>query len=249
MSSFFNLFKRRKAPLACVMSLDHGHEHTAACFVEIMPLSVLELFQSQGCKSCPPALPGIHDATNNPNLLLLTYDVTYWNASSGWEDTFGSSQWDGRQRQYLTKWGRNGLFTPQIIFNGAVDGIGATKENINEVIGKGMELRNNMQFAVGLDRMGQELRIASEAPELDQVYDVYIAKYEPTVQTVKIGKGPNKGKKVAHRNVVKELMKIGEYTGGVQGLPLPSWPSTDGYERVALVQGGVGGPIIAAAKL
>ena len=247
MASFLNLFKRRKAPLACVMSLDHDHEHSAACFVDIMPLSVVDLFQSQGCKSCPPAIPGILDATNNPNLLLLTYDVTYWNPSSGWEDTFGSTMWDSRQRQYVTKWGRNGLFTPHIVIDGVADGIGASKENINEVITKAMEARNNMQWAVGLDRVGNDLRIASEMSEAD-VYDIYIVKYEPTTQTVKIGKGPNKGKKVPHRNIVRELMKVGEWKGGIETIPLPAFRN-DGYERAVLVQGGLGGPIIAALRL
>jgi hypothetical protein len=187
--SFFSLFKKKKVPLACMMSLDQGHHHTEACFVDIMPLSVVELFQSQGCKPCPPALPGIHDATNNPNLLLLTYDVTYWNPSSEWTDTFGSTQWDSRQRQYVTKWGRNGLFTPQIIVDGVSDGIGATKENINEVIMKAMQLRNGMNWALGIDRVGNELRLASEVSEADMLYDVIVVKYDPMLQTVKPDKG------------------------------------------------------------
>ncbi len=248
MSAFFNLFKRRKVPLACMMSLDQGHVHTQACFVEIMPLSVVELFQSQGCVSCPPALPLIHDATNNPNLLLLTYDVTYWNSSSGWEDTFGSIHWDARQRQYVTKWGRNGLFTPQIVVDGASDGIGATKDEVNQIIVQAMEKRNGMTWALGIDRVGSELRLASELSEADMVYDVLLVTYDPALQTVKVGKGPNKGKKVPHRNVVKELMKIGEWKGGIETLPLPT-PTNYGYERVALVQGGIGGPIVAALKL
>lgn len=171
------------------MSLDQGHHHTDACFVDIMPLSVLELFQSQGCKSCPPALPGIQDATNNPNLLLLTYDVTYWNPSSGWTDTFGSTQWDSRQKQYITKWGKKGLFTPQIVVDGVSDGIGATKENINEVIGQAMQLRNGMTWALGIDIVGSELRLASEITEADKVYDVLVVKYDTMLQTVKPDKG------------------------------------------------------------
>lgn len=196
----------------------------------------------------PPALGGIHDATNNPNLLLLTYDVTYWNPSSGWEDTFGSTQWDSRQRQYVQKWGRNGLFTPQIIIDGVSDGIGATKENINEVISKAMEVRNNMQWAVGLDRVGNSLRIASEMPEADQLYNVYVVAFQPAQQVIKVGKGPNKGKKVPHRNVVRELTQIGEWRGGIEQIPLPGFRN-DGYERVAIVQGGIGGPIIGALRL
>jgi hypothetical protein len=170
-------------------SIDQGHEHTDACFVEVMPLSLVELFQSQGCKSCPPALPGIQDATNNPNLLLLTYDVTYWNPSSGWSDTFGSTQWDSRQRQYITKWGKKNMFTPQIVIDGVADGTGATKENINEVITQAMSLRNGMAWSVGLDRVGNELRIASEVSHTEMVFDVIVVKYDPQLQTVKPDKG------------------------------------------------------------
>ncbi|KAH0843340.1 Thioredoxin-like protein [Fonsecaea pedrosoi] len=248
MASFFNLFKKRKAPLACVMSIDQGHTHTQACYVDIMPLSVVELFQSQGCASCPPAIPLIQDATNNPNLLLLTYDVTYWNPSSKWEDTFGSTLWDARQRQYLTRWGRSSLFTPQIVVDGVSDGIGATKDNVNQVVMKAMELRNGMAWALGIDRVGNDLRLASEVSEADMVYDVLIVVYDPVEQTVKPRSGPNKSKKIPHRNVVRELMKIGEWNGGIARVALPDWKK-DGYERVALVQGGLGGPIIAALKL
>lgn len=60
---------------------------------------------------------------NNPNLLLLTYDVTYWD-QPGWKDTFGNP-WDQRQRTYVTKWGRGGIFTPQIVVDGVSDGIGS----------------------------------------------------------------------------------------------------------------------------
>lgn len=59
---------------------------------------------------------------------------------------------------------------------------------------------------------------------------------------------PNKRVKIPHRNVVKELMKVGEWAGGITTIPLPNMRK-DGYERVAFVQGGMGGPIIAALKL
>ena len=48
--------------------------------------------------------------------------------------------------------------------------------------------------------------------------------------------------------MVKELMKVGEWTGGITSIQLPMFKK-DGYERVAFVQGGLGGPIIAAQKL
>jgi hypothetical protein len=54
--------------------------------------------------------------------------------------------------------------------------------------------------------------------------------------------------KIPHRNVVLELMKIGEWRGGITSIGLPNMKK-DGYERVVMVQGGMGGPIIAALKL
>ncbi|KAK5454980.1 hypothetical protein LTS15_005700 [Exophiala xenobiotica] len=152
----------------------------------------------------PPAVPLIHDATNNPNLLLLTYDVTYWNSSSGWEDTFGSFQWDARQRQYVTKWVRNGLFTPQIVVDGASDSVCSTKDEINQIIAQAMETRNGMTWAMGIDRVGDELRLAFELPEADIVYDVVVVTYDPALHTVKVRKGPNKGEHV-----------VSEYSEGI----------------------------------
>src|SRR4051794_9590334 len=88
------------------------------------------LFQSQGCQSCPPAIPMIHDGVkDNPNLLLLTYNVTYFN-HMGWTDTHGNRQWDQRQRAYVQKWGRTNIFTPQVIGDGIADGTGAGKDEV-----------------------------------------------------------------------------------------------------------------------
>jgi hypothetical protein len=86
--SFFRtlFFRKKKAPLVCTLDLhdDPTHVHTDACFVEIKPLSVAELFISQGCEACPPALPVINKAaTANPNVLLLSYNVTYVSSSAG----------------------------------------------------------------------------------------------------------------------------------------------------------------------
>ena len=62
-------------------------------------LTVIELFQSQGCSSCPPANSNVLKLAEDPNLLILTYDVTYWDRL-GWIDTFGNSANDRRQWDY-----------------------------------------------------------------------------------------------------------------------------------------------------
>lgn len=62
-------------------------------------LTVLELFQSQGCSSCPPTNDNLFRLSKGPALLILTFDVTYRDYL-GWTDSFGSSAFDMRQRAY-----------------------------------------------------------------------------------------------------------------------------------------------------
>ncbi|MEP3672068.1 MAG: DUF1223 domain-containing protein, partial [Hyphomicrobiales bacterium] len=39
---------------------------------------VVELYTSQGCSSCPPADKLAHEYSKNPDLVVLTLPVTYW---------------------------------------------------------------------------------------------------------------------------------------------------------------------------
>ena len=77
------------------------------------PLQVVELFQSQGCSSCPPANDNIIDLSTNPDYLVLTYEVTYWD-HLGWKDTFGREAFDKRQRHYCQALEKNSCYTPQV---------------------------------------------------------------------------------------------------------------------------------------
>ena len=262
MASFLrNLFRRKKQPpLVCSVAVDDSghpigedpnHQHTSACFIDFEPLAVVELFQSQGCQSCPPAIPGIQDATSHPNLILLTYDVTLFD-HLGWKDTFGSPSWDQRQRAYVKQWKRNNLFTPQIIVNGVSDGSGAGgKDEIQGIIGSARALQQSMDWHIYVDANDTDVRIDSDRYEAD-THDILVVIYNSSDEVVKIKKGPNKGKKVNHRNIVTNVIKIGEWHGGDLTMPLPT-PKSEmkpGQDAVVLVQqGGSGGPIIAVAKI
>lgn len=247
LKSFF--FRRKRAPLACSMSLEPTHVHSDACFADIRPLSIVELFQSQGCAACPPAVSLIHgQVTPNPNALLLTYDVTYWDARSGWVDTFGSVAWDARQKAYVTRWGRDGVFTPQVIVDVVADAVGGKEGEVMEIFGAAVEMRNKMEWAVAIERLnGMNVRVASERVEAD-LFDMLLITYDPVVRTVKIGKRPGKGKKVRHVNIVKDVSKIEEWRGGVLQVGVPDF-GNDGLDRVVVLQQGAGGPIFAALKM
>ena len=60
---------------------------------------VLELFTSQGCSSCPPAEAVIGKVADRPDVIALTFSVTYWD-HLGWKDTFARPEFTERQVAY-----------------------------------------------------------------------------------------------------------------------------------------------------
>ena len=62
--------------------------------------TVIELFQSQGCSSCPPANANVNALAARPDILALSFAVTYWDGL-GWKDVFAQPQFTV-QKIYLT---------------------------------------------------------------------------------------------------------------------------------------------------
>ncbi|HWA64213.1 MAG TPA: DUF1223 domain-containing protein, partial [Caulobacteraceae bacterium] len=77
--------------------------------------------------------------------------------------------------------------------------------------------------------------------------DVWLVRYDPRIVQVPIKRGENGGKTLPHRNVVRELVRIGAWSGAAEQLRLP--PASDPALRTAiLIQAPRGGEILAAAK-
>lgn len=60
---------------------------------------VVELFTAQSCSSCPPADVLLGELAGRPDVLALSYHVTYWNRL-GWQDRFSLPEAIERQRRY-----------------------------------------------------------------------------------------------------------------------------------------------------
>lgn len=238
----------------------------ASCSLDLAPLLIVELFQSQGCSSCPPAVPLVHNAVMNPNVLLLTYNVTYFD-HTGWADTLATPAADNRQRAYNANWNRSNIFTPQLVLNGVVHGNPASAQDIQALFQRTMNMVRSMQFRVILNVVGGKARISAsagssqlceqsemtqnrqQAPTMTlETYELLIARYEKEPLTVKPKAGQNKGKKIIHRNVVRELVKVADWSGGETTVALPA-NRQDGLQRVLFLQGKGCVPIFAAVRL
>ncbi|MDX8532097.1 DUF1223 domain-containing protein [Mesorhizobium sp. VK25A] len=202
------------------------------------PLTVVELFTSQGCSSCPPANANLIKVKDQPGVLALSFNVTYWDYL-GWKDTFGRKEFTDRQVTYEPPLGHDGPFTPQVVVNGSRDAVGAAPGEIQGLItGSGRTQGPELSLDQGKVSIG-----AGKAPGGGA--DIWLVRYNRGVVEVPVARGENTGRTLPHANVVHALTKLGRWNGEATTLPLPA--ATGGLSTAVLVQAPGGGPILAAA--
>lgn len=85
-------------------------------------VSVLELYTSEGCSSCPPADRWLSELKQDKRLwkrlIPVAFHVDYWNYI-GWPDQFSSVAFSDRQRRYASSKGLSTVYTPGFLLNGA----------------------------------------------------------------------------------------------------------------------------------
>lgn len=83
--------------------------------------TLLELYTSEGCSSCPPAEKWLNSLKNDPKLwheyIPLAFHVDYWDYI-GWKDPFASRDNSYRQRRYHQEKGISSVYTPGFVSNG-----------------------------------------------------------------------------------------------------------------------------------
>lgn len=86
--------------------------------------TVVELYTSEGCSSCPPADRWLTTLKGRPDVLALAFHVNYWD-HLGWADRFATPETTARQRQ-LARWsGSATVYTPQVVVDGQDSRAGA----------------------------------------------------------------------------------------------------------------------------
>jgi hypothetical protein len=197
---------------------------------------VVELFQSQGCSSCPPANANLLAIASRPEVLALSWEVTYWDYL-GWTDTFGKSSFTARQWDYAHGLGHGEVYTPQIIVNGRTDIVGDSASELQATIARTDRGRN----IPALTLTENQISIGAAAAN----GDIILVRYDPNLVEVPILRGENGGRTLPHSNTVREFQRIGTWTGAAQIFALPK-ATQPGLKTAILVQSGRGGPILAA---
>ena len=79
--------------------------------------TVVELYTSEGCSSCPPADQWLSTLKGKPDVLALAFHVNYWDRL-GWPDRFASAEATNRQHELAQRAGSRQVYTPQVVVNG-----------------------------------------------------------------------------------------------------------------------------------
>ena len=218
----------------------------AAAEASASAVTVVELYTSQGCFSCPRANRLVRQFTRDHNVLALTFPVGYWDYL-GWADTFARPEFVDRQRLYSRALHFRAPYTPQLIIDGARQ-VSAASWDLSRAVFD--EVRTDAVNAppsprITLRRMGNDVaRVeVSRGAHAGQPADIWFVSYDPGPLTVLITRGENANRRVTHYNLVQRIVRAGEWNGEA------TW-----FERAqcrpecaVLVQEPNGGPILAAA--
>ncbi len=215
------------------------------------PKAVVELFTSQGCSSCPPADQYLVELAERPDLVALTLPVDYWDYL-GWKDTLAQPAFTARQRAYASARNDKQVYTPQLVVNGLKPVVGSDRDKAESVIGKAVSY-GARPVAVTLSEAGSTVTVeVAASPDASMAAEAWLLPVA-RLREVTIGRGENKDRTVTYANVVRGMVKLGDWSGAAARFEVPldqARPAeADGY--VVLVQRTIDakpGAILGAAK-
>lgn len=163
--------------------------------------SLVELYTSEGCSSCPPAEAWLSRQKQNPALwkqfVPLAFHVDYWDRL-GWRDRFSSKQWTERQSRYAALWKSESIYTPAVVVNGREErgwsGSNPSQPNDKRIGILRVTTDDGKNFAVSFHpEKGSEAN-----------WEAHLALLGSGIST-KVESGENGGRTLAHDFVVLDL--------------------------------------------
>ncbi|HQY42897.1 MAG TPA: DUF1223 domain-containing protein [Paracoccaceae bacterium] len=217
---------------------------TPVCgFADDVRPTVIELYTSQGCSSCPPADALLMELATRDDVVALALHVDYWDYI-GWKDTFADPIYSKRQKAYARARGEKMVYTPQIVVNGTRTLVGV------DATGLAALLRTDTSRALielDIERSGDSLSVrAAGDGAVPAGSFVQLVRYIPQA-TVQIERGENAGRSITYSNVVTSWQQVVVWDGTE---PLDLTLNVPGDLGVAvLIQAPGPGQMVAAAAL
>jgi hypothetical protein len=207
------------------------------------PPVVVELFTAQGCQSCTAANEFVGKLAARPGVLPLTFSVDYWDYT-GWTDTFAKAEFAERQRAYVQTLGLDEPYTPQVVVDGRAQAPGVQAERVERLIRDAERAPRDPPDTAFIGE--RRVDVGSGRPPKGGA-EVWLIRFDPRERTVEVKAGDNRGKTVSHRNLVREVHRLGAWRGRPTAYRMPK-ASEEALETLLIVQAASGGRIVAAAQ-
>jgi hypothetical protein len=183
---------------------------------------LVELFTSEGCSSCPPAdelLSRLEQTQPVEGALVvpLALHVDYWNYL-GWRDPFSAPEFSARQGEYSAAFGRENVYTPQMIIDGVREFPGGNANAARDAIAQAARAPKAAVSITRADAEGGGVRLGVSIERLprasaDGPAQVLLAVTESGLAS-DVRRGENAGRKLGHVGVVRRLTAVGPVPEG-----------------------------------
>lgn len=200
--------------------------------------SIVELFTSHGCSSCPPADRLLGELLDeHPDLVALEFHVDYWDqlvhgADGNWVDPFSSPEYTLRQRYYnaVALEGRRGVYTPQMIVNGRYAAVGSDAKRVKRQL-----LRDSApdQVKIRFESIPPVAIVDIHNESAGQA-DIWLVSYKDKAET-DITAGENRHRTIVNHHIVTSFERLGELESGNNRIEF-SVPTSKGQGCAILVQ-------------
>lgn len=212
------------------------------------PVTLVELYTSQGCSSCPPADQFLLDLVEQPDVLPLSFHVDYWD-SEHWRDPFSRKAFSFRQMAYQESLNTDYVYTPQMVISGKYAVPGGQRAAVLSAIKKSPAEANHTLMPLLKSIAPSRVEVHVPAVTKFTRGTVYLVVYN-SHQTTRIQGGENRGRTLRNANVVTRLISLASYEGTAQSFSFArddlDASSSDG---IAVFIQSDDGTILAAAAL
>jgi hypothetical protein len=174
--------------------------------------TVLELFTSQGCSSCPAADRLFGKYARRDDIVALSFHVDYWDYI-GWKDTFATKITTDRQRGYGRSLSQRHLYTPEIVIDGRKHTVGSNGAEIDQTIGS-VRKAPRSQVNVGLT-VRDGVLVTMLSSKKHHAAEVWLFEIDRK-NDVSVNRGENSGQVLSYHHVVRDIRNLGRWEGGRQ---------------------------------
>jgi hypothetical protein len=203
---------------------------------------VAELFTSEACSSCPPAEALMARLQKgNPNLLVLSFHVTYWDGPA-WKDKYSLVGATDRQSWYVGLKNSDQVYTPEAVVDGIAQMVGSNESDVTNAIANA-DTANAVPVKLSTSGAITEMITIHIGSGAGAGAKIWLFGFDAAHDT-QVGGGENTGATIHEVNVVRSITPLGNWTGIASDYTMPK-PAGD--HAAVLVQ-AANGQILGAAS-